>query len=358
MNELNKKIPTIISEIDYQIKVFTTPIIYNSIDVRNSGFKVAPVDVNFFPAGFNNISNESLESASQEIRKLFPSTNKFLLIAENHDRNMGYLKNLKSLEKIFQKAEKNIRIANLINTKIKSIKLEDGSDIEIDGVKSQNSKIFSISDGFEPEKIIINNDMSDGYPEIFKDIDFDPWILSSISTEVDNIDIKNESDIGKIKNSAKEIFDKIEEKFDQYQIKWTKPYCFVKSNSGTYGMGVIDIKSPDDLLKLNKKSRDDMKKGKSGSKINSVIIQEGIVTIEKLETSTAEKTLYLVGGELVGGFWRYNQGKNSFISLNSKSSDFKPLNKSEYESDPFLKLVTKICYLAALKEVEFYQKIN
>ena len=28
---------------------------YSSIDIRNSGFKIAPVDTNLFPAGFNNL---------------------------------------------------------------------------------------------------------------------------------------------------------------------------------------------------------------------------------------------------------------------------------------------------------------
>ena len=28
---------------------------YSSIDIRNSGYKIAPVDTNLFPAGFNNL---------------------------------------------------------------------------------------------------------------------------------------------------------------------------------------------------------------------------------------------------------------------------------------------------------------
>ena len=28
---------------------------YSSIDLRNSGYKIAPVDTNLFPAGFNNL---------------------------------------------------------------------------------------------------------------------------------------------------------------------------------------------------------------------------------------------------------------------------------------------------------------
>ena len=30
--------------------------VYGSVDLRNSGFKLAPVDMNLFPAGFNNLN--------------------------------------------------------------------------------------------------------------------------------------------------------------------------------------------------------------------------------------------------------------------------------------------------------------
>ncbi|HEX7402669.1 MAG TPA: glutamate--cysteine ligase, partial [Usitatibacter sp.] len=33
---------------------------YASVDLRNSGFKLAPVDTNLFPGGFNNLNPEFL----------------------------------------------------------------------------------------------------------------------------------------------------------------------------------------------------------------------------------------------------------------------------------------------------------
>ena len=33
-----------------------TPPFYTSVDVRNAGFKLAPVDTNLFPGGFNNLT--------------------------------------------------------------------------------------------------------------------------------------------------------------------------------------------------------------------------------------------------------------------------------------------------------------
>src|SRR3546814_17885295 len=33
----------------------TAPPFYSSVDLRNAGFKLAPVDTNLFPGGFNNL---------------------------------------------------------------------------------------------------------------------------------------------------------------------------------------------------------------------------------------------------------------------------------------------------------------
>ena len=38
---------------------------YGSVDVRDAGWKIAVVDANHFPAGFNNIADQDLPSISQ-----------------------------------------------------------------------------------------------------------------------------------------------------------------------------------------------------------------------------------------------------------------------------------------------------
>ncbi len=391
-NNIQNKLSDIENYINEQIKQYD-PIIYNSADIRNSGFKIAPVDVNFFPAGFNNISEKSKINAKYEIKKLLVNKNKILLIVENHDRNINYLKNTLSLKKILENAGKEVRIANLVNKEKKSFYI-DGEKLEIDGLRVEycedNTKqITTLSDNFSLDKIIINNDMTDGYPNIFNGIDknifmpdpmcgwfnrkkstffeiyndtmkeiankfqFDHWLFSPISLEIDNIDIKNPDDLIKIQNSVANIMIQIKDKYNEYNIKSTQPYCFVKSNQGTYGMGVISIESPEEILHLNKKSRNDMDVGKSGKKIDSLIIQEGIPTIEKFNTATAEKTIYFVGGEIIGGFLRCNQGKNSKINLNSKSSFFQELSEGDYKNQ-IIGFIIKATYLSALKESNHY----
>jgi glutamate--cysteine ligase len=74
-----------------------TPPFYGSVDLRNAGFKLAPVDTNLFPGGFNNLSEPMLplavQAAMAAIEKYCPDARNLLLIPENHTRNTYYLRN-------------------------------------------------------------------------------------------------------------------------------------------------------------------------------------------------------------------------------------------------------------------------
>ncbi|MDE2456541.1 MAG: glutamate--cysteine ligase, partial [Burkholderiales bacterium] len=75
-----------------------TPPFYTSVDVRNAGFKLAPVDTNLFPGGFNNLNPAFLplcvQAAMVAIEKICPDARNLLLIPENHTRNTFYLQNV------------------------------------------------------------------------------------------------------------------------------------------------------------------------------------------------------------------------------------------------------------------------
>ena len=365
------------------------PVVYTSLDIRNSGFKFAPVDVNFFPAGFNNLTQESQAEASAHLKILLHDADKILLVIENHDRNLNYLRNALELQKILQNTGKKVHVANFVNTELRRISLPNGETLEVDGLKTDGSKISTLS-GFRANTIVINNDMSDGLPEILRktntqqrilpnpqggwfnrrkatffqiyretlerfgqEFKIDPWFFYPITTEMDSIDFKNQDDLQKVKIEIQKIIDQTQQKYDKYKIRWTQPYCFIKSNTGTYGLGVTSVDSAEGIFSLNKKERQNMDTGKSGVKIDSIIIQEGIPTIEKLGPATAERTIYLTNGHVVGGFFRANQGKNSRINLNSQSSFFQPLTPATY-STPLVHFIAKVTHLSVLIEASKY----
>ena len=94
-----------------------TPPFYTSVDLRNAGFKLAPVDTNLFPGGFNNLTTEMLplavQAAMAAIEKICPEAKNLLLIPEKHTRNSFYLMNVQRLMEIFHQAGLNVRLGTL-----------------------------------------------------------------------------------------------------------------------------------------------------------------------------------------------------------------------------------------------------
>ena len=118
----------------------------------------------------------------------------------------------------------------------------------------------------------------------------------------------------------------IQEKYDEYDIQ-EDPYIMIKADSGTYGMGIMKVKSIDQLLNLNRKQRTKMLKTKGGNKVDKVILQEGIYSNEKLKPSNhvAEPVIYSFGSNLVGGFYRLHDSKSNSENLNSPGMTFLPI---------------------------------
>src|SRR3954470_19952924 len=122
-----------------------TPPFYTSVDVRNAGFKLAPVDTNLFPGGFNNLSPEMLplavQAAMAAIEKYCPDARNLLLIPERHTRNTFYLQNIARLTQIFRQTGLNVRLGTL-SEEIKeptNIELPDGTTLTLEPLERQNN---------------------------------------------------------------------------------------------------------------------------------------------------------------------------------------------------------------------------
>ena len=71
MNNLVSSLDSLLSKNKNEItnwvnsKYKSTPALYSSVDIRYSTTKIAPVDTNLFPAGFNNLSFEARKNATK-----------------------------------------------------------------------------------------------------------------------------------------------------------------------------------------------------------------------------------------------------------------------------------------------------
>src|SRR5476651_2195520 len=79
----------------------TPPPITSSVDLRHAGFKLAPVDTNLFPAGFNNLNRDFLPLCIQAVQSVvgdsLPNCTKILILPESHTRNRFYMQSLSVL---------------------------------------------------------------------------------------------------------------------------------------------------------------------------------------------------------------------------------------------------------------------
>ena len=98
--------------------------------------------------------------------------------------------------------------------------------------------------------------------------------------------------------------------------------------------------------------------GKNKRKFTSVLIQEGIETIIKYGESPAEVTIYLVGGQSVGGFMRANPERSSLSNLNSKGMVFQKFciseireNAEHKSTEAVYSMIARLATIASAYEV-------
>jgi glutamate--cysteine ligase len=341
---------------------------YSSIDLRYSGSKLVPVDTNLFPAGFNNLNAIDIENAAQLAKNYinnFPYVKNILIIGEDHTRNFHYLDNLKTLELIILKAGYNCKIASLNSSESATLNGIIHSSINISSLIKEGN-LLKTDDGFCADLILLNNDLMSGmhkkledlnqviipkpengwfkrrkshhfaiYNQLFQELE-EKFNLPShrFTTEFSvcsDIDFKSKQGMEILANQVDLLLDRIRIKNAKHNIH-EDPYIVIKSNYGTYGMGVMTVKSADEVLQLNKKFRQQMHTTKNNIVNTEVILQEGIKTIDVVNGSSAEPLLYLIDHTLVSFLYRTHNEKDEYSNLNSvgmKISNHK-LDYNEY----------------------------
>lgn len=342
------------------------PVITCSVDLRNSHYKISPVDTNIFPAGFNNLSELSHALAVQAFQSLIQheigSCRRILLIPESHTRNVFYYESLAKLRDIIYQAGYEVKIGSLLleeGQEPNEVVLPSGRHITLYPIMREDNRI-KLKD-FDPCLIILNNDLSAGVPELLKNIkqvvtpapdlgwyqrskfkhfeqfslvakefasliDIDPWCVVPEQDHLDNFDVYDSNSIEKLAKKTQALLNKIQEKYNQYNIK-DKPFIFMKADAGTYGMGVIPILDVQEVYSLNRKEKQNMAVRKGNQQIDRVLIQEGVYTYEQYgeQESVAEPVIYLFGQHVIGGFYRVHQKKGINENLNAPGMAFEPM---------------------------------
>ena len=373
------KNPTMLDDIYSKYPMNEIP--YSSADLRCSTFKISPVDINAFPAGFNNFLPQTTAKLPQLITSVLMKNdvNKVLIIAENHTRNIKYLLNVLSLQEIFLKAGIETVVSNLYADEIFTSQLENNKSLVIHPLEKNNTYLCTKT-GFKPDMILLNNDLTTGIPPILQNISqpifpdpslgwhnrkkstslsiyneiashfasilkIDPWLITSFVESASDLNFKSRESLKPLAEKVSLVLQKTKDKYTEYGIE-LEPYVFIKANNGTYGMGITTVKSPDSVMSFNKDIRKKMHKVKSQTIVSDVVIQEGVYSTDSFQGATSEPVPYTLCGSYFGTFLRHHSEESESSSLNKSGAMFSdvsdiltPAEKSTYK---FLSSLTNI----------------
>ncbi|WP_397534054.1 glutamate--cysteine ligase [Roseateles sp.] len=345
-----------------------TPPFYSSVDLRNAGFKLAPVDTNLFPGGFNNLTKEMLplavQAAMAAIEKICPEAKNLLLIPENHTRNSFYLSNVATLIRIFTQAGLNVRLGSLDPTvdQPTELRLADGSSLTVEPLVRSRGRL-GLKD-FDPCTILLNNDLSAGVPEALqglheqyllpplhagwavrrktrhfksyedvakrfaKLLGMDPWLINPMFSPCSGLDFSEGQGLEALQTQVDAMLGKVRRKYKEYGIN-EKPFVIVKPDAGTYGMGIMTVRDAKELAELGRRTRNKMSVIKDGQSVSEVIVQEGVATNERVNEAVAEPVVYMMDRYVVGGFYRVHAERGIDENLNAPGASFVPLAFAE-----------------------------
>jgi len=337
-----------------------TPPFYSSVDVRNAGFKLAPVDTNLFPGGWNNLTPPMLplavQAAMAAIEKICPEARNLLLIPENKASSTFYLSNVAQLQRIFHMAGLNVRIGSIDPAikKTTTIELPNGESVTLEPVIRGKRRI-GVKD-FDPCTILLNNDLSAGVPGILEDLHeqyllpplhagwatrrkskhfkcyeevakrlgkllgVDPWLINPMFEKCGEVDLAQGVGMECLSTNVDALLGKIRRKYKEYGIK-EKPFVVVKADNGSHGMGIITVRDAKDLAALAERA----KSQSTSAPACDILVQEGVLTKERMNDAVAEPVVYMMDRYVVGGFYRVHADRGIDENLNAPGSSYVPL---------------------------------
>ena len=345
-----------------------TPPFYCSVDVRNAGFKLAPVDTNLFPDSWNILTPSMLplavQAAMAAIEKICPEARNLLIVPENLTQNSYYLSNLAQLRRIFHMAGLNVRLGSISPDVKKSVTIDlpDGDSITLEPVVRTKGRI-GVKD-FDPCTILLNNDLRAGVPGILEDlhqqyllpplhagwstrrksahfkcfeevskrfgklIGVDHWLINPLFDKCAAVDFSSETGVQELATRVDALLGKIRKKHKEYGIK-EKPFVVIKADNNDPHMSVLTVRDAKELEGLSRLLCSQESIVRRGKAVFDVLLQEGALTSERVNDAVAEPVVYMMDRYVVGGFYRVHAQRKVDENLNAPGSNFVPLAFAE-----------------------------
>ena len=401
LNDLNQLIEAKRQEITewMEKKRAEVPIpIYGSVDVRDAGWKIAVVDANHFPAGFNNVAPEDEQHLSallkNHINRRDEKCQWVHLYPESHTRNAAYVENLKTLQRLIEQAGFRCTVGSPELADHGSLAGISGPlNLDIVSLQMVNDEESIVVNGEQPDLILLNNDLTEGIvpglgtsrvspppvmgwhsrkkshhydalsdyvSEIAELIGIEPWCLITDWFVSKDKCLDRESCRIELAAEVDDFIQQIKHKYHNLGID-REPVVFIKNDSGTYGLGILSVRSGEELLSLSNRKMRKLMYSKGGVEVENFLIQEGIPTrLETADGGPVEPVVYLVDGQAASWFYRINEKKSDIDNLNSPSASFESYTDVGHlygeNAHGWHALVAELSMLAMGKEFSNYRQ--
>ncbi len=351
-----------------------TPPFYTSVDLRNAGFKLAPVATDLFPGGFNNLTPEMLplavQAAMAAIEKICPEARNLLLVPGAQIHNTFYLQSLQRLVQVFNQAGLNVRLGSLDAevTAPTPLALPDGGQLVVEPLLRTRGRL-GLKD-FDPCTILLNNDLAGGVPRALqhlheqyllpplhagwamrrksghfrsyeevakkfaKLLGMDTWLINPLHGPGGSVDVGGTGALAEVCANVEALLVKVRRKYKEYGIG-EKPFVIVKADRGSDGTGLVTLRDARELETLPQRLRERLLAcGAAAGETVDVVVQEGVATFERINAAVAEPVVYMIDRYVVGGFYRVHAGRGPDENLNAPGSSFVPLAFAESSQLP------------------------
>ena len=256
---------------------------YASVDLRNAGFKLAPVDTNLFPGGFNNLNPAFLPLCVQAIQaaveRVCPDARGVLLVPENHTRNTFYLQNVETLAE-HPAPGRHARAHRLAHPgprrRRRRSSCRRGGSLTLEPIV-RNGRRVGLAD-FDPCMVLLNNDLSAGAPPILAGhrpadraaarrrlvqpeevaslrassiasrrssramLGIDPWLIDPYFGVCGKIDFQERAGEECLASNVVVRCSTGSAPSTRSTASREKPFVIVKADAGTYGMGIMTVR--------------------------------------------------------------------------------------------------------------------
>ena len=340
-----------------------TPPFYTSADIRNAGFKLAPVDTQLFPDNFNNLTPEMLplavQAAMAAIEKICPEAKNLLLVPGPRTTSSFYLQNLQRLVEVFTQAGLNVRLGSLdpaVQAPV-PLALPDGSELVLEPLQRTRGRV-GLKD-FDPCTVLLNNDLAAGVPRALqhlheqyllpplhagwplrrksrhfesyeevakkfaKLLGMDPWLINPMHGQCGKVDFETPGGLECIRGNVDALLTKVRRKYKEYGIN-ERPFVVIKADNAT-GAGILTVRDVKELDDPERLARARVGLVREGEPLSEVIIQEGVPTYERIHDAVAEPVVVMIDRYVVGGFYRVHADRSVDENLCAPGSRYVPL---------------------------------